>query len=213
MEIFLTIILKISIIGWGNFSRNRRHSFPKELQEDLQQDSEAALPDLCSRIHRTFRQVCNLQRIERVTIISFWRLRETEAEEHTNTFYKHFYYFVRFQSCHYHQASDWSPPTHIRLWLAAEDEDNDNNAQGTQYARREGLRSTWGSNCQDLYGWAFLKPAEPVCAYSHYTRYLMFSRINPSLIRNNLYQFKMFMEALRVRGSLWFPHSSIKSWF
>ena len=37
----------------------------------------------------------------------------------------------------------------------------------------------------------------------------MFSRINPSLIRNNLYQFKMFMEALRVGGSPWFPHSSI----
>ena len=87
-----------------------------------------------------------------------WRLREIEAEAHTNTFYKHFYYFVRCQSCHYPQASDWSQPPHTGLWLAPDSDDNDNNAQGTQYARGEGLRSTWGSNCQDLYGLASPEP-------------------------------------------------------
>ena len=55
-------------------------------------------------------------------------MREIEAEAHTNTFYKHFYYFVRCQSCHYHEASDWSQHSDTRLSLAAHD-DNDNNAR------------------------------------------------------------------------------------
>ena len=59
-------------LGWVNFSRDGRYPFPKELQEDLQQDSEASLQDLCPCLHRAFRQVCTehtvLSRIIFVTI-------------------------------------------------------------------------------------------------------------------------------------------------